>query len=133
MKSLIYLLLFSSFTLSAQENPSTFELYKTAYLEKWENSKDYLIAFAEAMPENHYNFKPAEAEMSYGEQLKHIQQNMEWLSATYLNKKESEISTRENKKERIIANLRFSFDAVAKCVQALEEENLGEKVDFFCW
>ncbi len=37
---------------------------KGAFLEKRENSKDYLIAIAEAMPEAHYAFKPTERQMS---------------------------------------------------------------------
>lgn len=131
MKTIYFLVLFAAFSASAQENQSTFDMFKVSYLEKWQHSKDYLIAFAEAMPEEFYDFKPTEAEMTFTEQLKHIQQNMEWLSATYLNKKESEISSETNRKKRIINNLKFSFDAVANCVQALKEKDLTAKVDFF--
>lgn len=131
MKILTFLFFIMVFNLSAQEKQSTFILYKTAYLEKLENSKKYLIAFAEAMPEEYYGFRPAQVEMTFSEQLNHIQQNMEWLSSTYLNKEESELSMITNEKQRIIANLKFSFNAVSKCVQALNEENMDEKVDFF--
>jgi len=48
--------------------------------------------------------------MTFGEQLKHIRQNIEWLSSTYLN---------------------FSFDAVAKTIRGIKEEYLNEKVNFF--
>ena len=40
----------------------------SAFLLKWENSKNYLIEVAEAMPENSYNYKPTERQMSFQEQ-----------------------------------------------------------------
>ncbi len=129
--TIIHILFFSSFGLSAQEKSSTFEMYKTAYLEKWENSKNYLIAFAEAMPEEYYDFKPAEAEMTFGEQLKHINANMEWLATVYLGKSENKnFAEAKTKAERIDA-LNFSFTQIAERVKIVSEAYLGEKVIFF--
>ena len=104
---------------------------KLAFLEKWENSKNYLIAIAEAMPEDVYNYKPTEREMTFKEQLVHINENMEWLSSKYFNKKESEISTTKNEKERIILNLKNSFKAVALIITETPDEDLKETVEFF--
>lgn len=56
---------------------------------------------------------------------------MEWLSSTYLKKKESEVSTAKNKKDSIITNLKYSLDAVDQSIQALKEEDISEIVDFF--
>ena len=52
---------------------------KDAFLEKWNNSKDYLIAIAEAMPEDKYSYAPKEREMNFGAQLVHMRGNMLWL------------------------------------------------------
>ena len=68
---------------------------KIAFLEKWENSKSYLIAIAEKMPEENYDFKPTERQMSFKEQLIHINENMEWLSITYF----TNIEYKKEKKE----------------------------------
>lgn len=126
-KLLILVVLIMSISNSqAQDN-----LYKKAWLEKWQNSKDYLIAIAQEMPDSLYNYKPTEREMSFGEQLEHINQNIEWLATTYFDKQEAEISSLENPKKRIIANLSNSFDIVYKTINDFPNERLAESVDFF--
>ena len=106
---------------------------KIAFLEKWENSKSYLIAIAEKMPEENYDFKPTERQMSFKEQLIHINENMEWLSITYFtnieyNKEKKELS--KTKKETILA-LENTFDVVLEIITNTPEEELNEPVDFF--
>jgi len=106
---------------------------KIAFLEKWENSKSYLIAIAEKMPEENYDFKPTERQMSFKEQLIHINENMEWLSITYFTnieykKEKKELS--ETKKETILA-LENTFDVVLEIITNTPEEKLNEPVDFF--
>jgi uncharacterized damage-inducible protein DinB len=106
---------------------------KIAFLEKWENSKSYLIAIAEKMPEENYDFKPTERQMSFKEQLIHINENMEWLSITYFTnieykKEKKELS--ETKKETILA-LENTFDVVLEIITNTPEEELNEPVDFF--
>ncbi|MDX1759758.1 MAG: DinB family protein, partial [Arenibacter algicola] len=46
-----------------------------AFLEKWENSKSYLVAIAEAMPQEKYDFKPTERQKDFQDQLLHIKSN----------------------------------------------------------
>tara|TARA_B100000809_G_scaffold266599_1_gene330147 strand:- start:2971 stop:3435 length:465 start_codon:yes stop_codon:yes gene_type:complete len=106
---------------------------KLAFLEKWENSKSYLIALAEAMPENNYGFKPTERQMTFKEQLIHIKGNMDWLSVTYF----TDIEYKKKKKElpqtknEIILALGNAFDAVVMVVKNTSGEDLKETVDFF--
>jgi uncharacterized damage-inducible protein DinB len=106
---------------------------KLAFLEKLENSKSYLTAIAEAMPEENYGFKPTERQMGFKQQLMHINENMEWLSATYFTdieyiKEKKELPA--TKRETIIA-LENAFDAVIKIVKNTPDEELKETVDFF--
>ena len=106
---------------------------KMAFLEKWENSKSYLIAIAEKMPEENYDFKPTERQMSFKEQLIHINENMEWLSTTYFTnieykKEKKELS--ETKKETILV-LENTVDIVLEIITNPPEEELNEPVDFF--
>lgn len=104
------------------------------FIEKWDNSKDYLVAVAQAMPEDKYDFKPTDREMSFREQLFHIQENMNWLSIThfsgekYVKKNEAAL---ELKKAQIIRGLIASFDIAKIRIQKVKDIELSQKVDFF--
>lgn len=129
MKRLMLLiLLISSSNLIAQQITA-----KGAFLEKWENSKDYLLAIAEAMPEEFYDFKPTDRQMSFKEQLVHIKGNMDWLSNTYFTSEEykrikSEIPAT---KLEVMALLSAAFDATYTIIENTSEEDLASMVTFF--
>lgn len=128
MKHFIIILSVISFSnMFAQDEPIS------AFLEKWENSKKYLLEIAEAMPEDKYNFKPTEREMTFGEQLLHIKGNMDWLSNSYFGaekiEKTKEASTYT--KAEIVTLLEASFNAASKAIETTKPKDLKEKVDFF--
>jgi len=104
-----------------------------AFLEKWDNSKNYLLEVANAMPEELYDYKPTEREMSFGEQLIHIKGNMDWLSTAYFTDTEYEKVKDENhySKAETIDLLQKSFDAVYEIIKKSEPKLLDSKVDFF--
>ena len=106
---------------------------KEAFLEKWENSKNYLIEIAETMPEELYDFKPTERQMSFKEQLMHIKGNMEWLSYSYFTeiKYEKENLNMDMSKAETIIELEKSFDNVIQIIEKTPDEDLTERVDFF--
>lgn len=128
MKNVLLILAISFSTLGFSQN-ETIE----AFLEKWQNSKTYLIDIAKAMPEENYSFKPTEREMSFGDQLLHIKGNMDWLSSSYFTnetfakKKETKTYT----KDEIISMLEKSFDTVYDIIKNTPADQLKEKVDFF--
>ena len=125
MKKIIYCSLFLCFTqLSAQE------YIKAAFLEKWENSKKYLLEVVENMPEEHLNFKPTEKQDTFFEQLVHIKENMDWLSNSYFNGPKIDASKAQNKAE-IIAELTKSFHNVYEVVAIYDSKQFNENVDFF--
>ncbi|NJM78491.1 MAG: DinB family protein [Flavobacterium sp.] len=103
----------------------------SAFLEKWESSKKYLLEMAEAMPEDKYPFKPTAREMSFGEQLLHIKGNMSWLSSSYFGAPKIEESEKTLTKAEIIALLDVSFTNVSNAIKATKPEDLKLKVDFF--
>lgn len=106
---------------------------KLAFLEKWENSKNYLLEIAEAMPEENYGFKPTEREMSFGEQLLHIKQNMDWLSTSYFTSEtyKKEENAQQKSKAEIISELKKSFNRVSEILKNTSDESLQETVEFF--
>ena len=126
----IFILFFVCFSvqLIAQQTTS-----KEAFLEKWENSKNYLLEIAEAMPEEFYNFKPTEREMSFKEQLVHIKGNMDWLSTTYFTSlpfKKDNLPIPETKKETL-ALLKAAFENTSEIIENTEDNALNETVEFF--
>lgn len=100
-----------------------------AFLEKWENAKVYTLGIAEAMPEEFYDFKPTEGQMSFKEQLVHIRSNMDWLGSTYFSgeKPEGDVDS----KAGLISALSDSFDAVGTAVKATAANSLSQTVEFF--
>ncbi|WP_405378652.1 DinB family protein [Nonlabens sp. Asnod3-A02] len=128
-KLIIALILFTSTASMAQQTT-----VKGAFLEKWNNSRDYLIAVAEAMPEEFYDYKPTERQKSFKEQLLHMQGNMNWLNTSYFVKNEGDKEKVDyftfNKKDTIEL-LQSSFDEVYKTIEATPEKDLKDIVDFF--
>lgn len=106
---------------------------KGAFLEKWENSKNYLLEIAEQMPEQHYDFKPTERQRSFREQLLHIKGNMDWLSVSYFSSSDYEKggSPALQSKQETIEQLSEAFDATAELIKAASEEILSQTVEFF--
>ncbi|MFD2892293.1 DinB family protein [Flavobacterium chuncheonense] len=127
MRFLILLISLFSLTAVSQNEPIN------AFLEKWENSKNYLLQIAEAMPEEAYSFKPTEREMTFAQQLTHIKDNMEWLSRTYFTN-ENYTKSKDNQnytKAEILAILQNSFDSVSVIIKKTPVKELKQKVDFF--
>lgn len=108
---------------------------KEAFLEKWSNSKTYLMALAESMPEDKFSFKPTEGSMDFKSQLLHIRGNMLWLSTTHFSDEEFDmIKLREESfdtKQDILKALETAFDLVYQRVKMTNEEEFVKTVDFF--
>jgi len=108
---------------------------KDAFLEKWENSKNYLIAIAEAMPEDKYTYAPTEREMNFGAQLLHMRGNMLWLGNTYFSASNFDRNSLSKNvplgKRAIINALKKSFDEVYALVEKTSVEELKTTVSFF--
>ena len=105
----------------------------SAFLLKWENSKNYLLEIAEAMPEENFNFKPTERQMTFQEQLLHIRSNMVWLSEKYFvdgDYKKSEKINPSTKAE-IIQELTIAFNNVAEIIRDVPLDDLTTEVEFF--
>lgn len=128
MKNILLVLTISFSTLGFSQN-ETIE----AFLEKWQNSKTYLIDIAKAMPEENYSFKPTEREMSFGDQLLHIKGNMDWLSTSYFTNEtfDKKKETKTYTKDEIILMLEKSSNTVYDIIKNTPADKLKEKVDFF--
>src|SRR6516225_10103893 len=47
---------------------------------KWERATAYTLEVARAMPASEYGFRPCPEEMTFGQQLDHMAENMAWLA-----------------------------------------------------
>ena len=123
---LLPVLLLMSSAVHAQES------FLNDYKIKWLNATAYTIAFAQAMPEDYYDYTPTPVEMTFREQLKHIAGNMVWLNSSYLNGSATHIdpSKTGNSKKEIIAMLEKSFAYATQTINTLTEKQLNEKVQF---
>ncbi|MBC8767469.1 DinB family protein [Arenibacter sp. BSSL-BM3] len=129
MKNLLFILI-GLFMNSVQSQDITIP----TFLEKWDNSKTYLVAMAEAMPYEKFNFKPTEKQMGFQDQLLHIKSNMEWLSSTYFGGQRPDKTKDSNSKltkEETIQSLIDGFDRVSTILKNTPSSALSEKVEFF--
>jgi uncharacterized damage-inducible protein DinB len=103
------------------------------FKQKWINATDYTLAFARAMPDTDYGFRPVPAEMTYAEQLKHMAGNMIWLSSSYLQGTKGHVdpSATANTKKDIIPMLEKSFAYALETISRLTTADLDEQVEFF--
>jgi len=104
------------------------------FAKHWQTSKEFMLAVAEAMPSAGYNFKPNEAEMSFGKLMTHIAMVNSRTFATVSGLKAPD--TPENigsaykdpkgvfDKESTIQFLRDSFDFCAKALAEITPEKL---------
>lgn len=118
---------------SQKEKTPVAKTLKTAWLEKWSNSKKYLIGIAEVMPEAFYNFKPTERQMTFKEQLLHIKGNMDWLSNTYFTNVKFDRKTDEQPitKEETISIIKAAFEQAYAIIEETPDSELSKTVAFF--
>lgn len=129
--SFLFLLITFAFTVNSNAQSADSLLHQLA--RKWENAKAYTLKVAAMMPEKDYNFKPVADEITFGEQLLHIAQNMNWLSATYLlgSKQHSKSDAKLSGKQTIINILSATYDSVLAVHSRLTTKQLDETVPFF--
>jgi len=91
---------------------------KEQLLTTLENSRQYTLAVAEAMPEKNYSFKPVDTVWSFGELLQHIAYGIHWWEENYIkgNKAEWAPPPVKNKKKDALESLRSSYDSLVKTV-----------------
>lgn len=87
---------------------------KDQLLSTLENSRNYTLAVAEAMPESSYTFKPQDSGWNFSELMHHIAYGISWWEENYI--KGNEIAWDQpaliSNKQTIIANLNAAYDSL---------------------
>lgn len=84
-----------------------------------ENSRNYTISVAEAMPDAFYNFKPTESVWNFGELLNHIAYGIQWWEANYIkgSKTDWAPSPASTTKAEVIAYLKKAYKALEQTLR----------------
>ena len=128
MRLFIAVMLFGFYQVAnAQDN------FLKEYILKWQNSAQYTIEVAEAMPEDKYDYKPNADVRSFREQVVHIMSNMVWLSESYLSpaKFGGDLKRKDLSKDEIVQLLRQATIFAENAVKGLDTKDLEEQVDFY--
>ena len=101
------------------------------FLERWETSRQYMLAVAEAMPESAYTFRPAAEEMTFAEQLLHIAVVIDWHAFSKADGQETKIrwedfKTAGRSKKEMIAIVDREFERAAKLISGFDPKRLDE-------
>lgn len=93
-----------------------------------ENSRNYTLAVANAMPDNKYDTAPVKEVWNFGELLHHIAYGIEWWEANYVKQIKTEWNpppVKTNRKE-VIAYLSKAYDALKATIsKKLSEESIN--------
>lgn len=108
--------------------------FKSEFLEKWSNARDYTIELAESMPADQYAFMPTDDVRSFEDQMRHMVRNMVWLSGSYLgNEADFPYPLRDTvyDKTGILEILNAGFEYAHQAVEQLDPKEYNDQVDFF--
>ncbi len=114
------------------------DIFINDYLERLENSREYLILVAETMPADKYNFKATSEEKTFAENLMHIGYAMDWHSQSLLGgreprdwKTDTTFVVANKSKNEMIATIDKTFDEVIEFIKKFEVANLNDRLDYF--
>lgn len=87
-----------------------------------QNSRNYTLAVAEAMPEKSYGFKPSEVVWNFKELLNHIAYGIQWWEENHVKCQQTEWAPPLDKetKARVIDNLRHAYSSLEKTINSIE-------------
>ncbi len=106
------------------------------YLERWETSRQYLLAVAEVMPEENYGFRLTEEAMSFAEQSMHIAMAIDWHAFSKADGQEyapqwDKFSVDGKSKKEILELLDREFRRSANLLADFDSERLEETGTYF--
>lgn len=124
--NILWLIAGSQYVLAQQDS------FLQDYLERWETSRQYMLAVAEAMPESAYNFKPTADEMTFAQQLMHIAVIIDWHAFSKAGGQETKIrwddfKTDSRSKKEMIDIVNREFERAHKLVAGFNPNHLAEK------
>lgn len=133
MKRLMFILIFAMFSLNLlADKPADTPIFVKEFQGQIDFIKGRLLQLAEAMPEDKYNWTPAEGVRSFGEVFSHTADaNYYFLSLIADDKSGMSQEKSANDKKTILEKLSKSFDVLKESAANLTEEDLNKEVEAF--
>jgi len=132
------LLLFLILLSSCQNKEASNNDFVEDYLERLDNSQNYLITVAELMPEDKYHFKATPESLSFAENLLHIGYAIDWHSQSLLGGREARewntdtiYKTSGKSKEDMIATINKTFNEATDLITSFDTMQLNDELDYF--
>jgi uncharacterized damage-inducible protein DinB len=114
------------------------EIFIEQYLERLENSREYLLLVAETMPEDKYGFKATPESMTFAENLMHIGWAMDWHSESLMGGRDArdwntdtELKVDNKSKTEMIATIDRTFDKTVEFISKFDTSQLDDELDYF--
>ena len=114
------------------------EIFIEQYLERLENSREYLLLVAETMPEDKYGFKATPESMTFAENLMHIGWAMDWHSESLMGGRhardwntDTELKVDDKSKTVMIATIDRTFDKTVEFISKFDTSQLDDELDYF--
>ena len=104
------------------------------FLPVWQRAEAYLLAVAEAMPEEQYSYRPTKRVFTFSEQLLHTANNLNWLTKTYLLEEPMDntgFRQTDTTKAAVISYVKEAMAKVTRSYHQLETEEENQSVILF--
>jgi uncharacterized damage-inducible protein DinB len=103
----------------------------SAHQQKLKEAMLYTLEVAEKMPEAQYGYRPTPEEMSFGEQLLHLGDNLVWLSSSFLAEMplphRSKVEGQAMNKAEVMRLLAESYGFVLRELEVLDAKSLTKE------
>lgn len=129
MKLIPFFFLFAGVSIGLKAQDSAILI--SAHQQKLTEAMRYTLEVAEKMPEAQYGYRPTPEEMSFGEQLLHLGDNLVWLSSSFLAEKplshRSKVEGQDVSKVEVMRLLTESYDFALRQLEELDAESLTKE------
>jgi len=105
--------------------PACAQDVKGTLLKHLKVSEEFTLKVAEAMPAESYDFKLTPPQMSFGGQLTHLAQGLDFFLSPFSGRKPSEAKPASKSKADVIAFVKASFDNALEHASAVKPEQLS--------
>lgn len=108
------------------------------YVERLQNSRNYLILVAQNMPEDKYNYKASPESLTFAENLLHIGYALDWHSHSLLGGRESRVWNTDTvfkvgtkSKKEMITLITNTFDGAIELIEHFDTTQFDDELDYF--
>jgi uncharacterized damage-inducible protein DinB len=105
--------------------PSFAQDVKDTVIKHLKVSKDFTLKVAEAMPEESYGFKLTPPQMSFGEQVTHLSQGLDFFLSSFSGEKPGDAKPASKSKADVITFIKASFDKAIERVEKVDTKQLS--------